>query len=112
MVRGADGDLIARRHGAQETVVADFMEPESLGKAAMGVDAVFHLNPAFAPREADMGVAMVRAAKTVGVARFVFSSVYHPSLLALSNHAAKLPVVAELYESGMIFTVLQPTMSP
>jgi uncharacterized protein YbjT (DUF2867 family) len=74
------------------------------------MDGVFHLNPAFAPNEAELGVAMVEAATAAGVRKFVFSSVIHPSISALSNHAAKRPVEEALYESGMNFTVLQPTM--
>ena len=42
--------------------------------------------------------------------KFTFSSVIHPSLLNLGNHAAKLPVEEAIYESGLVFTVLQPTM--
>jgi uncharacterized protein YbjT (DUF2867 family) len=53
---------------------------------------------------------MVKAAQEAGVNKFVFSGVIHPSLSKLPNHAAKLPVEQAIYESGMIFTILQPTM--
>lgn len=53
---------------------------------------------------------MVEAAKASAVRKFIFSSVIHPSISKLSNHAAKRPVEEALYESGMEFTVLQPTM--
>jgi uncharacterized protein YbjT (DUF2867 family) len=36
--------------------------------------------------------------------------VIHPSIRALTNHAAKLAVEEAIYESGMKFTVLQPAM--
>ena len=56
-----------------------------------------------------MGVAMVDAARTGGVRKFVFSGVIHPSISALTNHAAaKLPVEDALYSSELDFTVLQP----
>lgn len=55
-------------------------------------------------------MAMVEAASSAGVPKFVFSSVIHPSISKLTNHAAKRPVEEALYESGMEFTVLQPTM--
>lgn len=74
------------------------------------MDGVFHINPAFASREADLGVAMVRAAKDAGVRKFVFSGVIHPSLSKMANHSAKRPVEEALYESGMNFTILQPAM--
>ena len=54
-----------------------------------------------------MGVAMVEAAKSANVEKFVFSSVIHPSISAMINHAAKGPVEEALYESGMTYTVLQ-----
>ena len=37
-------------------------------------------------------LAMVAAAQAAGVRKFVFSGVIHPSISALTNHAAKLPV--------------------
>jgi uncharacterized protein YbjT (DUF2867 family) len=74
------------------------------------VDGVFHINPVFAPDEADLGMAMVEAARAAGVRKFVFSGVIHPSISKMANHAAKRPVEEAIYESGMEFTVLQPTM--
>ncbi len=100
----------AREQGAAETAVGNLRDPASLRAAAAGVDGVFHINPAFAPDEADMGVAMVEAAKAAGVPKFAFSSVIHPSISKMANHAGKRPVEEALYESGLDFTVLQPTM--
>jgi uncharacterized protein YbjT (DUF2867 family) len=98
----------ALARGADETVLGNLENPTSLLNAAKGVDGVFHINPAFAANEFDMGISMVEAARSAGVRRFVFSGVIHPSILNLSNHAAKLPVEEVLYQSGMNFTVLQP----
>jgi hypothetical protein len=53
---------------------------------------VFHINPAFHPREAQIGVSMVNAAKSAGVRKFVFSGVIHPSVSRINNHAAKQAV--------------------
>jgi uncharacterized protein YbjT (DUF2867 family) len=99
-----------RQRGAAEIAIGDLSDPASLRRAVAGVDGVFHINPSFAPDEIDMGIAMVDAARTAGVPRFVFSSIIHPPILGLRNHAAKLPVEEALYESGMNFTVLQPTL--
>jgi uncharacterized protein YbjT (DUF2867 family) len=110
MVRDKEKVDAARQQGVDETTIADLNDSESLRAAADGVEGVFHINPAFAPNEAELGVAMVEAAKVSGVQKFVFSSVIHPSISNLSNHAAKQPVEEALYESGMEFTVLQPTM--
>ena len=97
----------ASAKGADETVVADLNDEKSLRKAAAGV---FHLNPAFAPNEAELGVAMVNAAVSAEVKKFTFSSVIHPSISRMRNHSEKRPVEEALFESGLIFTVLQPAM--
>lgn len=110
LVRDDHGANIARARGASETVLGDLADPGSLNPAVKGVDGVFHINPAFAPREAEMGVAMVEAARTAGVRKFVFSGVFHPSVSAMVNHAAKQPVEEALYASDMDYTVLQPAM--
>ena len=110
LVRSPESERKARERGADETVIADLEEPRGLISAAVGVDGVFHIGPAFAPRESDMGVTMVEAAKAAGVSKFVFSSVMHPSISKLTNHASKRPVEEAVYESGMTFTVLQPAI--
>jgi uncharacterized protein YbjT (DUF2867 family) len=59
---------------------------------------------------AGIGVNLVEAAVRAGARKFVFSSVYHPSLGALSNHRDKQPAEAALYESDLDFTILQPAI--
>ncbi len=110
LVRDPARAAAVRDRGADETVTGDLSDPESLRAAAKGMDGVFHINPAFAPHEADLGVAMVHAAQSQGVRKFVFSGVMHPTLATLVNHADKAPVEQALYTSGMDYTVLQPAM--
>jgi uncharacterized protein YbjT (DUF2867 family) len=110
LVRDEQKAARAQANGATEVVLADLADPPSLASAVDGVDGVFHIGPAFASDEADMGVAMVEAARSGGVRKFVFSGVIHPSISAMTNHAAKQPVEEALYGSGLDFTVLQPAM--
>lgn len=110
LLRDPRREAEARRLGASEVVIADLGDSASLRKAVAGVDGVFHINPSFVAHEIDMGIAIVDAARAAGVPRFVFSSIIHPPILGLRNHAAKIPVEEALYESGMNFTVLQPTL--
>ena len=91
-------------------MVGNLRDPQSLRSAAEGADGIFLLGPAFAPDEAEMGLAMVESAKAAGVKKFVISSVIHPTISRMTNHAAKQPVEAALYEAGLDFTVLQPAM--
>ena len=110
LVTSGDKTTEAVADGADETAVGDLDDEQSLIKAARGVDGVFFLNPAFAPNEAERGVAMVKAATAAGVKKITFSSVIHPSISKMRNHAGKRPVEEAIYESGLTFTVLQPTM--
>ncbi|MEH2181286.1 NmrA family NAD(P)-binding protein [Nostoc sp.] len=110
LVRDKNKADAVRQQGVDEAAIGDLQDSDSLRAAASEVDGVFHINPAFAPNEAELGVAMVEAAKAAGVQKFVFSGVIHPSISKMSNHAAKCSVEEALYESGMEFTVLQPTM--
>ena len=92
-VRDEQRARVARDSGAEETVIGDLTDPAALTAAVAGVDGVFHIGPAHAAREADMGLAMVDAARAAGVRKFVYSGVIHPSISAMTNHAAaKLPV--------------------
>jgi uncharacterized protein YbjT (DUF2867 family) len=110
LVRNEERAQVARRNGAAETVVADLTGPASLNDAVAGMEGVFHIGPAHAAGEAaEMGLAMVDAARAAGVRKFVYSGVIHPSISAMTNHAAaKLPVEEALYSSELDFTVLQP----
>jgi uncharacterized protein YbjT (DUF2867 family) len=78
LVRNEERGQVARRNGAEETVIGDLTEPASLGDAVAGMEGVFHIGPAHAAAEADMGLAMVEAARAAGVRKFVFSGVIHP----------------------------------
>lgn len=105
----AQGDAV-RGHGAEEIAVGDLADRSSLDAALRGVDAVFYIAPAFQDHEADLGLAMVEAAKAAGVSRFVFSSVIHPILSALVNHGAKAPVEEAVLASDMEYTFLHPAL--
>jgi len=105
LVRNQERAQVARH----ETVIGDLREPASLTEAVAGMEGVFHIGPAHAAGEAEMGLAMVDAARAAGVRKFVYSGVIHPSISAMTNHAAaKLPVEEALYSSELDFTVLQP----
>jgi uncharacterized protein YbjT (DUF2867 family) len=110
LVRSADQFDRARLAGAQEVVVADLANKHQVIQALKDVDAVFYIAPAFLPNEAAVGKGVVEAAERAGVRRFVFSSVIHPVLSALANHAAKGPVEEALLISGMEYVFLHPTV--
>jgi uncharacterized protein YbjT (DUF2867 family) len=108
LVRNAAKAADAIKKGADHTVIGNLEDEQSLTAAAQGMDGVFHIIPAF-HNEIAIGLNMVNAAKAAGVKKFVFSSVYHPSL-SLVNHADKRPAEEALYRSGMDYTIFQPAM--
>ncbi|RPD61862.1 NAD-P-binding protein [Lentinus tigrinus ALCF2SS1-7] len=89
--------------------LGDYLEASTLGPAMKGVDIVFHNGPAFNALESAMGIALIDAAKTAGVKHFVYCSVLFPVLTKLLNHKAKFYVEEHLIESGLNYTILQPT---
>lgn len=110
LVRDSKEEATIRQHGASEVAVADLRDRASMDAALRGVDSVFYIAPAFMPNEAEVGQGIVEAAERAGVRRFVFSSVIHPILSALSNHAAKAPVEEAILASDMEYSFLQPAM--
>ncbi len=110
LVREQKEEQAVREHGASEIAVADLRDRASMDAALRGVDSVFYLAPAFMPNEAEVGKGVVEAARQAGVRRFVFSSVIHPILNRLSNHAAKGPVEEAILASDMEYTFLHPAM--
>ena len=63
LVRNEESARVASELGADETAIGNLEDASTLSAAAAGTDGVFHINPAFAPNEADMGLAMVKAAE-------------------------------------------------
>ncbi len=70
-------------------MTGDLYDPSTLKNAAVGIEGVFHIIPAF-NRAVEAGLNMVKAAQEASVTKFVFSSVYHTSL-SLANHVEKQP---------------------
>ena len=113
-VRGLTNDPkhveVVQRNGAAEVVVGDLRDVGSLRAALEGVDHVFYISPVFAPHEVQLGRNMIEAANAVGVRRIVFSSVIHPILTALENHAAKGTVEEAILASDLDYVFLHPTL--
>ena len=62
LIRHEDQTDQVRQMGVEDVAIGDLDDPSSLKAAAEGMDGVFHINPAFASDEANMGVNMVHAA--------------------------------------------------
>jgi uncharacterized protein YbjT (DUF2867 family) len=79
-----------------------------VARAIRGVRKVYHVGPTIHPREREMGLALVDAARAEGVGHFVFSSVLHAITTDLVQHEIKRDIEEHLLSSGLEFTILQP----
>ncbi|MBC8140344.1 MAG: NmrA family NAD(P)-binding protein [Armatimonadetes bacterium] len=110
LIRDVEQTDAVLQKGATEVAIGDLSDRASIDAALNGVDSVFYIAPVSISNEAEIGVAMVAAAKQAGVRRFVFSSLIHPALSALPNHIAKAPVEEAILASDMEFVLLHPSM--
>ncbi|WP_174296926.1 SDR family oxidoreductase [Sphingomonas bacterium] len=99
-----------RAAGVKDVVVGDISQPDVIARAIRGVDKVYHVCPGIHPREREMGLAWIDAAKAEGVGHFVFSSVLHAIITDLVQHEIKRDIEEYLVSSGLEYTILQPTI--
>ena len=104
---GRDKEL--RRLGADEVIVGDAADRSVLRRALDGIDTVYHVGPSAHPREREMGFAMVDVARESGVRHLIFNSVLHAIASKLIQHKTKRDVEEYIIESGVNFTILQPS---
>ena len=105
-----EDQVIVQKLGIADIVVGELSDAAAVAKATEGMDAVFYIAPAALENESEVGKQFVAAAKQAGVRRVVFSSVIHPVLSELVNHADKAPVEEALLDSGMEYVLLHPAM--
>ena len=110
LVRSEQSAAALRGVGVTNVVIGELDMPETIARAIAGVNAIYHVCPGIHPREREIGMAWIDAAKAHGVAHFVFSSVLHPSLTELVQHRIKRDIEEYLIASGVEYTILQPTI--
>jgi NAD(P)H dehydrogenase (quinone) len=94
--------------GAKEAIPGDMRDESTLGRAAQGVRAIYHICPNVNPDEIAIGKRAIAAAQNAQAEHFVFHSVMHPQTEAMTHHWNKLRVEEALFESGLAYTILQP----
>jgi uncharacterized protein YbjT (DUF2867 family) len=94
--------------GVTDIVVGDMSDPDVLAQAMDGVKKVYYVGPALHPKEREMGIAAIDAARRAGVRHFVFSSVLHSIITDLVQHEIKRDIEEHLISSGLEFTIFQP----
>ena len=109
-VHTSEDEIAARKLGLTDIVVGDLADASAVEQALKGMKAAFYIAPVLLDNEAEVGQQFVSAAKRADVRRVVFSSVIHPILSELVNHAAKASVEEALLDSGMEYVFLHPAM--
>ncbi len=105
------GDVpLVRRNGASEVAIGDLTDADSVRQALKGITSIFYVSPVFLDNQAAIGQRVVAQAVEAGVRRFVFSSVIHPVLNGLPNHASKALVEEAVLDSNLEFTFLHPAI--
>ena len=103
------GERRLRDTGA--TVVrADLADPTQLREPFAGAQAVHVIPPSLHPLEDVLAGNAVRAAVAAGVPRLVYHSVMHPHTPTLRNHLRKANAEVAVRDSGLRWTILQPSM--
>jgi len=108
-VRREEQISILEALGADDVCVGDLLNCKAIEQSIQGVRGVYHICPNVNPNESEIGKLIISAAQSLGVEHFVFHSVMHPQTESMPHHWQKLRVEEFLFESGLPFTILQPT---
>jgi uncharacterized protein YbjT (DUF2867 family) len=95
--------------GATEIATGDLTDSESLRRALAGAGQVLHICPPMHPQEDVIARNFIELARAENIARFVLYSVLHPLLDDVPHHARKLQAERHLVNSGLTYTILQPS---
>src|SRR5882762_3704453 len=100
------------RQQGVEIVVGDFTDHASLVNAARGADAVYAMSTPYeqgADKEIAQGITLADAAKSAGVAHFVYSSVASANrATGISHFDGKYAVEKHIQASGVPYTIVAP----
>ena len=105
-------DRLTKDYPDAEVLQANLAEPKECKQILQNVTAVYHIGPTFHPREPEIGYNMIDAAVAEGPSfkHFVYSSVINTQLRKLLNHDCKRYVEEYLMESGLKYTILNPSV--
>lgn len=95
--------------GVRDVYVGDMANPSVLEKSMRGVRSLYHICPNMSQNELAIGKLAIELARQNGIEHFVYHSVLHPQTKRMSHHWSKLEVEEAIFESGLDFTILQPS---
>lgn len=95
--------------GVSEVFIGDLRNGADIQRAVEGVDAIFHICPGgLAYWEREIGANIIASAEQAGTGHVVFSTLLHPIISDLLQHASKRDVEERLVSSRLKWTILQP----
>ncbi len=109
LVHRPEQSQIVHVSGAEESLVGDMTQKSTLDDAVKDIKAIYHICPNVNPDEVEMGRVAIAACLENGVRRFVYHSVLHPQTQEMPHHWLKLQVEELILQSGLCFTILQPS---
>ena len=108
-------DRLRLQYPSAEVIQADLGDPHAVSRLVSGVTALYLVGPSLHPRETDVCKTVIDSATQEfengegGFKHLVFSSVLNTQLSKLLNHDCKRYVEEYLMESGLPYTIMQPT---
>jgi len=96
--------------GVSDTMIGNFQSDDDVKKVMKGATSICYIPARFKENEFEVGKRVVNAANYEKVKHFCFCSAYHPQLKQLGHHWQKLKTEAYLINSGLMYTVVQPSM--
>jgi len=95
--------------GAEKVVAGNLQDANMLQTAMQDARAIYHICPNVNPYEVGIGKLIIDLARKNGVENFVYHSALHPQIEEMPHHWNKLRVEEMIFESGLPFTILQPS---
>jgi uncharacterized protein YbjT (DUF2867 family) len=113
MTRNADSSVAEKlRQRGVEVVAGDFIDQDSLVRAASGVDTIFTMTTPFeegVEAETAQGIAITNAAKEAGVGHLIYSSVANADkATGIPHFDSKYEVEKHIASSGVPYTIIAP----
>ena len=106
-------ERMASAYPDAETIRADLTQPNDCKELMRGTTTVYHVGPPMHAHETQIGYNMIDAAvaeaKNGHFKHFIYSAVMNTQLRKLMNHDCKRYVEEYLFESGLNYTILNPT---
>jgi uncharacterized protein YbjT (DUF2867 family) len=109
----ASAQRLEQEYPNATVVQADMTKADDAARILSGVTTVLYIGPSVHSHETEIGYTMIDAAcneaQHGNLKHFVFSSVLHTQLRKLLNHDCKRYVEEYLIESGLNYTIIQPS---